>query len=185
MCYIKTLIMLLLLNVVADKPLHTTQDIQGNPQECSVQIAIEAKLTECLICLNPIISEEKCTLLCQSTNENNRHIFHLDCINKWWKTKNLNCPACRSENVLYLMPDERIIKPSFVKKIVSHIKKINSSDILSGIAATGFLATCAYIYYTNAIFYDQEPSSILEPPIFCPSECLDRIFDALQKNHPR
>lgn len=183
MDYIKTLILLLLLNIFVDKYLHTAQDIQSNAQECSVQIASETEQTGCLICFNPIVNDEKCTLLCQSTKENNRHIFHLNCINTWWEIKNLNCPACRSDNVLYLMPDGRIIKPSFFKKIVSQIKKINSSSILSGVAATGFLATCAYIYYTNEIFYSQEPPSVLEPPIFCPSECLDRIFDALQKNH--
>ncbi|GEM_PF-5476497 len=159
------------------------ENTQENDLEYSIQIPLETGQVQCPICLNPIASNEQCTLVCKYTTDNNRHVFHLDCINDWWETNNLNCPACRSDNVSYLMPDGHIVKPSFIKKVVPWMKKINYSCILSSIAATSFLATCLYIYYTNEIFYNQEPYSVLERPIFCPSECLDLLFDTLQKNH--
>jgi hypothetical protein len=44
---------------------------------------------ECIICLDPMIINDKVQIL------NCGHMYHLDCINKWFnKKKEINCPLC-------------------------------------------------------------------------------------------
>ena len=44
---------------------------------------------ECIICLDPMIINDKVHIL------NCGHMYHYDCINKWFnKKKEINCPLC-------------------------------------------------------------------------------------------
>ena len=44
---------------------------------------------ECIICLEPMVINDKVKIL------NCSHMYHLDCINKWFnKKKEINCPLC-------------------------------------------------------------------------------------------
>jgi len=55
-------------------------------------LLIIPKNNNCPICLNEEIIKDKTELIVTSC----RHLFHKECLNKWFET-NKSCPICRAE----------------------------------------------------------------------------------------
>lgn len=79
----------------------------------------------CAICLSGIEDKKKYTLECN-------HSFHIDCIVKWFRTSNGNCPCCwdnkKKKNFCYGVWERPYINTR-CKKLEKYSKKVNDDKL--------------------------------------------------------
>ena len=79
----------------------------------------------CAICINDIKSDENYKLECN-------HCFHIDCIVKWFRSSNGNCPCCWNnikKNLSYYGVWERPYINTRCKKLEKYSKKKNDDKL--------------------------------------------------------
>lgn len=63
--------------------------MNDNIEPTSKRFKIDEDIKECSICIEKILDNDTHITKCN-------HIFHTECINKWFESNN-NCPYCRTE----------------------------------------------------------------------------------------
>lgn len=81
----------------------------------------------CAICLSSIHLNEK-----NSYELECKHVFHTDCIVKWFRNSNGNCPCCWNNNkkVSFYGVWERPYIDSRCKKLQKYSKKVNDNKLI-------------------------------------------------------